>query len=76
MITLTEDVIFLVFKSLWKSCCCQKEHPSNADSPIVVTLFGIVIEVKEKHFQNAPFPIVVTLFGIVIDVKEEHSENA
>ena len=25
------------------------EHPSNALSPIVVTLFGIVMDVKEEH---------------------------
>ena len=48
-------------------------HPLNAPSPIVVTLFGMVIDVKEEQSLNASSPIVVTLFGMVMDVKEEHS---
>ena len=52
------------------------EHPENALSPIVVTLFGIVRDVKEEHPENASFPIVVTLSGIVMVTKEAHPENA
>ena len=38
-------------------------------SPILVTPFGIVIEVKPEQPENALSPILVTLFGIVMDVK-------
>ena len=51
-------------------------HLSNALPPIVVTLFGMVMDVKEEQKENALFSIVVTLFGMVMDVKEEHSINA
>ena len=44
----------------------------NTPPPIVVTLFGMVIDFKEKHPEKALLPIVVTLFGMVIEVKEEH----
>ena len=54
----------------------KDEHPENATSPIVVTLFGIVMDVKEEHPENAPLPNSVTLFVIVIEVKEEHPLNA
>ena len=37
----------------------KEEHSENAFSPIIVTLFGIVIEVKEEQEKNAPHPIVV-----------------
>ena len=53
----------------------KEEQEENAYSPIVVTLFGIVMEVKE-HLKNALFPIVVTLSGMVIDAKEDHSKKA
>ena len=36
--------------------------------PIVVTLFGRVIEIKPQPLK-APFPIVITLFGMVTEVK-------
>ena len=42
--------------------------PENASSPIDVTLFGIVIEVKPLQSENAEEPIDVTLLGIVIEV--------
>ncbi len=44
-------------------------QPLNAYSPIVVTLFGIVMLVRFSHTQNAYFPIEVTLFGIVMFVR-------
>ena len=37
--------------------------PENAESPIEVTLFGIVIEVREFALFNAYLPIEVTPFG-------------
>ena len=39
--------------------------------PIVVTLLGIVMLVKEPAYANAPIPMLVTVFGIVIFTKDE-----
>ena len=41
----------------------------NAPEPMLVTLSGIVIEVKPVHHENAEVPMLVTLAGIVIEVK-------
>ena len=41
-----------------------------------MTLFGIVMEVKEEQPLKALYPILITLFGIVIEVKEEQSPKA
>jgi hypothetical protein len=38
----------------------------------VVTLSGIVTEIKPEQHQKAQFPIEVRLSGIVIEVKPEH----
>ena len=43
---------------------------------MLVTLLGIVIEVKEEHPAKAELLMLVTLFGIVREVKEEHPEKA
>jgi hypothetical protein len=43
---------------------------------MLVTLFGIAIDVSEEHPQNAHCPILVTRFGIVTDVSEEQFLNA
>jgi hypothetical protein len=45
----------------------------NALKPILVTEFGIVIDVKMEQPLNAKIPILVTELGIVIDVKIEQS---
>jgi hypothetical protein len=37
---------------------------------MVVTLLGIVTEVKEEQSEKASFPMLVMLLGIVTDVKE------
>ena len=42
----------------------------KAKSPIEVTLFGIVIEVRDSQWEKALLPILVTLFGIVIEVRD------
>ena len=39
-------------------------QPLNAESPILVTLFGISMLVSPLHPLNATAPILVTLFGI------------
>ena len=43
---------------------------------MLVTLLGIVTEVKEEHQPKAQSPMLVTLSPIVTEVKEEHSEKA
>ena len=48
----------------------------NAPCPILVTLSGIVTEVKLKHPLKALFPILVTLLPIVTEIKLEHPVNA
>jgi hypothetical protein len=45
----------------------------NAVTPIVVTLFGMVIDCNLRHPSKAESPIFVTLFGSVISVKLGHS---
>jgi hypothetical protein len=45
----------------------------NANLPIEVTLFGMVIEVSEVALKNAELPIEVTLFGITADTQPELS---
>ena len=44
-------------------------QPENTEPPMVVTLWGIVIEVKPMQPENAEPPMVVTHWGIVIEVK-------
>ena len=42
----------------------------------LVTLFGIVMEVRAEQPENALDPMLVTLFGIVMEVRAEQPENA
>ena len=53
-----------------------KYVPLNASLPMLVTLLGIVIEVKLVQPENAPSPMLVTPSGIVIEVKPVQPENA
>ena len=41
----------------------------NAWLPMLVTLFGIVIEVRPLQPKNAASPMLVTLLGIVTEVR-------
>jgi galactitol-specific phosphotransferase system IIC component len=43
---------------------------------MVVTLFGMVMEVKPVHCMNASLPIAVTLFGMMMVVKPVQIRNA
>ena len=52
------------------------EQPLYVLEPIVLTFFGINIEVNFEHPENAYPPIIVTLFGMMMEVKEEHPQNA
>ena len=51
-------------------------QPKKAPSPILVTLSGIVINVKDWQLEKAPHPILDTLSGIVIDVKDVQPAKA
>ena len=43
---------------------------------MLVTLSGMVIEVREEQPENALLPMLVTLFGMVIEVRPVQPENA
>ena len=47
-------------------------HPLNAPFPMLVTEFGIVMEVRAMQRRKALFPMLVTLFGIVTEVRPMH----
>ena len=47
----------------------RREQPEKALSPMFVTEFGIVTDVKLLQPKKAKLLILVTEFGIVIDVK-------
>ena len=49
-------------------------QPWKALEPILVTLLGIVTEVKPLQEEKASSPIFVTLLGIVIELKPLHPE--
>jgi hypothetical protein len=40
---------------------------------MLVTLLGMVMEVREEQPEKALFPMLVTLLGMVMEVREEHS---
>ena len=43
---------------------------------MLVTLEGIVMEVRLEQPQKAPVPMLVTLWGSVMEVKPEQETNA
>ena len=43
---------------------------------MLVTLWGIVMDVRPVQFKNAPFPILTTLSGIAIVVSPVQPEKA
>ncbi len=51
-------------------------QPLKANSPMLVTLFGIVIEVKPVHSSKACPPMLMTLLPIVTEVKPLQSKKA
>ena len=44
-------------------------HPAKAYSSIIVTLFGIVMEVNDLQSQKVSLEIVLTPYGILIDAR-------
>jgi len=53
----------------------REEQLAKVPLSIVVTLLGMVIEVKEQP-AKAEEPIIVTLLGMVIEVREEQLAKA
>ena len=47
----------------------------KAPSPMLVTLFGILMEVSRLHPKNALLSMVVTLLGMVIELSPEQSHS-
>ena len=45
--------------------------PLKAPAPMLVTLLGMVMEVREEQHQKASLPMLVTLLGMVTEVREE-----
>ena len=45
-------------------------HPLNIQKPMLVTLLGIVTEVRDLQPEKALYPMLVTVLGIVIEVRE------
>ena len=43
---------------------------------MLVTLLGMVMEVRPEQPKNAPAPMLFTLLGIVIEVRPGQGENA
>jgi hypothetical protein len=46
-------------------------QPSNTPKPMLITLLGIVIDVRPVQFLKATPPISITLLGMVIEVRPE-----
>ena len=46
---------------------------ANADSPMLVTEFGMLTEVRLEQPQNAHSPMLVTELGMVTEVRPEQS---
>ena len=51
----------------------SESQKQKALFPIVMTLFGIFMLMRDLHDSKAPSPIFVTLFGILIQVSDLHS---
>ena len=43
---------------------------------MLVTLLGMVTEVRPEQYENAELPMLVTLLGMVTEVRPEQLENA
>ena len=56
LVTLSEIAILL-----------KEEQPSNAPSPILVTLLGTEMLIKELQSLKAYFSILITPFGMIND---------
>ena len=66
----------IVFKNYKYIISSKLKHSSNIESPILVTLAGIVILFKFSQPKNAPNPILITPSGITTVVKLSQLANA
>lgn len=55
-------------------CGLRFLHPQKADSPMLVTLSGMLMLVKDSHHENADSPMFVTLSGMLILVRDLHQQ--
>ena len=51
-------------------CMITCEQLKKAQTPMLVTLLGMVIKVREVQLAKAELPMLVTLLGMVIEVRE------
>ena len=56
---------------VFKITLCNCSQSLKIPSPMLVTLLGIVIEMREEHPEKARSPMLLTLLGIVIEMREE-----
>ena len=63
------DVLSLVAPTNGKLMLSRLVQPLNAEEPMLVTLFGIVILVRFIQSRKALAPMLVTLSGIVMLIK-------
>ena len=49
-------------------CMVTREQSRKASSPMLVTLLGIVMEVRDEQPEKALSPMLVTLLGIIKSV--------
>ena len=57
-------------------CGLRFSHPLKVSHPMLFTLSGMLMLVKDSHPSNAQLPILVILFGMLMLVGESHMENA
>ena len=59
-----------------KLTVASSSHRSNALSPMLVALLGMVMLVRLSHSRNAKVPMLVTLLGMVMLVRSVQPANA
>ena len=57
-------------------CGLRFSHSPKASSPMLATVFGMLMIVSELHRANAHSPMLVTLSGMLMLVSDLHPENA
>jgi len=74
------DCVRLMFARAIHPCSQLKESKlgqlANALFPMLITLSGMAIEVRELQMENALFPMLVTPSGMAIEVREVQLANA
>ena len=65
----------MLFTQLGMLIEVRPQH-ENANSPMLVTLLGMLMEVRLEQPENASTPMLFTLLGMLIEVRLEQSLNA